>query len=346
MTSPPKPINVVCPNCGLKYQDWWRPSVNLQLDNFDEEYLDQCRSAVCPCCNFKVYFENLIVDKEGNFLVGMAGDVQMSLSSSVQNEVDRLIGDLDYPRLYRSYEWKNDTYKNGFPDLFRLEQEISQAAKQNTLDKTHLMKIAEWGGLPNKKRISCKRPINIELYTNGLPARWLAKEPEKAISILQEQIKGFGPTYYSKILHFAVPMVFGALDSRLVSVFGKGVPSKQRYSLLNLKVTRSGGRGSISTAKTGWPTEFGAWTVILNYIAQTLNHERIRCPHPDEYKLLKLRPNGIWFPADVETALFSYTWQLPPREGPPEIPFSERTLTGDKSVLLKKYGLGHLDDHR
>lgn len=61
MTMPPEDVTVVCPKCGLKYQDWWRPSVNLDLDDFDEEYLDQCSSAVCPRCGTKVYFDSLVV---------------------------------------------------------------------------------------------------------------------------------------------------------------------------------------------------------------------------------------------------------------------------------------------
>ena len=48
MTSPIEDITVECPKCGHLYQDWFRGSVNLDLDDFDEEYLDQCSSATCP----------------------------------------------------------------------------------------------------------------------------------------------------------------------------------------------------------------------------------------------------------------------------------------------------------
>ena len=66
MTSPPAPVQVNCPKCAHTYKDWYRPSVNLDLDSFDEEYLDQCSSAVCPNCKHKVRFENLTV-KNGVF---------------------------------------------------------------------------------------------------------------------------------------------------------------------------------------------------------------------------------------------------------------------------------------
>ena len=41
MTSPIEDITVECPKCWHLYQDWFRGSVNLDLDDFDEEYLDQ-----------------------------------------------------------------------------------------------------------------------------------------------------------------------------------------------------------------------------------------------------------------------------------------------------------------
>ena len=39
------------------------------LDDFDEDYLDECSSATCPDCGYKVEFDNLIVDKDGTFIV-------------------------------------------------------------------------------------------------------------------------------------------------------------------------------------------------------------------------------------------------------------------------------------
>jgi len=64
MTSPVERITIVCPECGCTFDDWWRASVNLLLDDFDEEYLDECRSAACPSCGFSVCFDVLVVDRE------------------------------------------------------------------------------------------------------------------------------------------------------------------------------------------------------------------------------------------------------------------------------------------
>ena len=42
MTSPIEDITVQCPKCGHLYEDWFRASVNLDLDPFDSEYVEQC----------------------------------------------------------------------------------------------------------------------------------------------------------------------------------------------------------------------------------------------------------------------------------------------------------------
>lgn len=61
MTSPCESITVRCPKCGLTYEDWWRPSVNLTLDAFDADYLDEATSATCPKCSTKVSLSALHV---------------------------------------------------------------------------------------------------------------------------------------------------------------------------------------------------------------------------------------------------------------------------------------------
>jgi endogenous inhibitor of DNA gyrase (YacG/DUF329 family) len=75
MTMPPEQVTIKCPKCGGIYQDWIRRSANLSLDDFDDDYLDQCSSAVCPSCKHKVYFENLIVN-DGVFYFGRLTDYE------------------------------------------------------------------------------------------------------------------------------------------------------------------------------------------------------------------------------------------------------------------------------
>ncbi len=65
MTSPPEKIQVQCPECGTKYEDWYRPSINLGLDNFDDEYMKQATTATCPKCKTVVDLGTLIVRRDG-----------------------------------------------------------------------------------------------------------------------------------------------------------------------------------------------------------------------------------------------------------------------------------------
>ncbi len=67
MTSPPRDITVKCHNCGRAYQDWWRPSINLGLDSFDEAYVSEATTSTCPHCGLRVRHDALVVDREGVF---------------------------------------------------------------------------------------------------------------------------------------------------------------------------------------------------------------------------------------------------------------------------------------
>jgi len=96
-----------------------------------------------------------------------------------QEQIDRLLSDLDFPALYRGYAWKNDTWEKGFPDIFSLEQEVTAAARDQTLGLEHVQKIACWGGIPNRDRIDCADRLSIALYfgdSSGVLADARARE--------------------------------------------------------------------------------------------------------------------------------------------------------------------------
>lgn len=67
MTMPPERITVQCQKCGHVFEDFIRGSINLSLDNFDDDYLDRCNYATCPNCKHRMKKGVLIVDKEGVF---------------------------------------------------------------------------------------------------------------------------------------------------------------------------------------------------------------------------------------------------------------------------------------
>ena len=69
MTMPPEEITVTCPKCGETYKDWYRPSMNLMLDDFDDDYIEEMSSVTCPSCETKVRVGSLVVGEDGTFWV-------------------------------------------------------------------------------------------------------------------------------------------------------------------------------------------------------------------------------------------------------------------------------------
>ena len=65
MTMPPEIIHVKCPKCEHVYEDWYRGSINLTMDHFDEEYIEEATTAKCPNCGLKVSLGAVIVREDG-----------------------------------------------------------------------------------------------------------------------------------------------------------------------------------------------------------------------------------------------------------------------------------------
>ncbi len=74
MTSPPEQIVILCPSCGQEFETWWRPSINLQLDDFDKEYLHEASVKACPHCETEVRLATLVVDRDGVWHLGERDD--------------------------------------------------------------------------------------------------------------------------------------------------------------------------------------------------------------------------------------------------------------------------------
>lgn len=211
-------------------------------------------------------------------------------------EVARLLGDLDFPALYR-----RSTQGRDFLRVYRLEREMTAAARTGTLGPDHVRAVACPG-----EEVACADPLPVTLYIGDVPAYWLMHRPEETIRLLAWQIPGPGPTTLSRLLRFAVPQVFGAVDPGLVRVFGRGDPGAQRYRLLDLRVLLAGGRWTIPATQPGWPGAYGVWVETLQAIARLLNREEVCCPHTGPFLRAGLRDRGIWVAADVEMALAGY----------------------------------------
>src|SRR6516162_9121376 len=67
MSSPCELITVFCP-CGALYRDSWRPSMNLSLDDFDDEYIERMSSTTCPNCGLVTRMGTLLAHFENDHL--------------------------------------------------------------------------------------------------------------------------------------------------------------------------------------------------------------------------------------------------------------------------------------
>ena len=67
MTGPVEEIKVECPKCGHLYQTLYRGSMNLELDNFDDEYIREMSTAACPDCGHVADLDVLVVGRDGTW---------------------------------------------------------------------------------------------------------------------------------------------------------------------------------------------------------------------------------------------------------------------------------------
>lgn len=229
-----------------------------------------------------------------------------TLPEETQDKVMDLLSEVSLSQDYQSYDWGNDSWKTGFQDIVHLECTMIDAAKRNCITKEHLLQIARWGGHPSQDKITCRDRIELPLYVDGTYADWVESNPVKGIKVLAPQMSYFGKVYQSKLLRFAMPWEYGAIDKRLCKVFGRGDPESQHTELLSLKVEYNGNRWDLKYQQTEWPSEYGTWVQLLRMIASELNQSGMPCPHPELMYARGLRKKGIWECADVEMALFSF----------------------------------------
>jgi len=58
-------IDIECPHCHCRFSAWHRASINLELDDLDDEYLRANSVKKCPECGKDVHLDTLIVDEDG-----------------------------------------------------------------------------------------------------------------------------------------------------------------------------------------------------------------------------------------------------------------------------------------
>lgn len=228
------------------------------------------------------------------------------LSPSLKESIDSFLDRQDLLFWYQNYSWEADTKSSNFRDIVSLEIELSKAAKQNSITCEQVKKIARWGGHPMLEKIRCNPIINLSMYKGNSLASWVKEDPAEGLRKIRPQVSYVGPTYMTKILRFSVPSEFGALDTRITRVFGRGDPKHSYMHLLDLEAQDQGWKWFIKYPQPAWPDEYSKFIFILRYMVQKVNQKGIRCPHPQMLYDHGLRLPGVWECADVEMALFSF----------------------------------------
>lgn len=227
----------------------------------------------------------------------------IGLSNELIGKLDAFLETNSFVDLYSNYNWKRDRFSNGFPDIFSLENNLLLSKNTTGIALSEVKCVAKWGG--NHRKIigpAIVLPKCALVGDDGVPNPELEIDPLRPLKQFAN-IELIGPTYYSKVLRFALPQEYGAIDTRLVRVFGQGDLAEHQWLTLFTKKSK---RWSIPEAQRGWPSEYSKWINILRYFASKLENN---CPHPQKFIDKGLRKKGVWECADVEMALFSYVSQ-------------------------------------
>jgi len=236
------------------------------------------------------------------------------LSDDLQRDLKAFLGTHDFIKPYKGYSWQADTWPSGFPQILKLELVLTRGAKTASLGKEEILSVPQSGRLRNTARIRCPAILALPLYEHNGTSKAIEEDVLTPLDVLETETKGLGPTYLTKILRFALPGQFGAIDTRIVRVVGMGDPASKQKDWLSLSVRNDGYGWYISGTQAFWPEDYQKWINILRFLAQSLNNQGRSCPHPEGFLTAGLRTQGIWACADIEMALFSYASGVLPQK--------------------------------
>jgi hypothetical protein len=229
------------------------------------------------------------------------------LPNGLISRLEAYAAEHDFAELYRGYEWQRDNWRTGFPDILELEKQLTRNAKSNLVTRENVLAVAEWAKHRNPAGIQCPDVIRLPLKSTPSSAGSSVRtDAARLVTELRRATKGLGPTTLSKVLRFAIPREFGAIDTRIVRIVGQGDEGSKREHWLSLCVRNYGYGWYIALPQSAWPEEYSNWIGILRFIASILNDSGVACPHPEGFVTSGLRTRGIWGCADVETAFFSW----------------------------------------
>ena len=221
------------------------------------------------------------------------------LPELLELQLIQFVANQDWMALFKAYQWHNDSWANGFPDVLRLETQLRVSVQKGEITRQDIRDVACWANFSSYSNIRSPKFIPLTEESSLLPA----------IISLEKKVKGLGSTYLSKVVRFSFPHRAGALDSSLVRVFGIGDPAVNQYQWLTLRARKSGPGWSVYRDRM-WHGEYEKWLRILAKMATLLNEQAIVCPHPQAFIESGLRTEGLWICADVEMALYAYVTEV------------------------------------
>ncbi|OQC19509.1 MAG: hypothetical protein BWX69_02617 [Planctomycetes bacterium ADurb.Bin069] len=237
------------------------------------------------------------------FRAGAPMPFKSELPSDLRERVEEFSQTNNLLDLYMRYSWNGDTWKAGFPKIRELELRLSNSDRSYGITLKDVKAVVEWSmDCPGK--VTCHSdivmPANVLQNKEGRAEPKLEDDPTCPMLKFDGSLRGAGPTYRTKVLRFALPREYGAIDTCCVRAFGR-----EGRGWLDLKNVQGGHGPRIYTNKTCWPSQYGVWINILRHLAGTLP---AKCKHPQQFLNAGIRRSGVWECADVEMALFWFAY--------------------------------------
>ena len=205
---------------------------------------------------------------------------------------DGLPGLKDFPVLFAQYEWDSlhaafgwppDCLDTGFPWIVALEGQFRAAMEQNEFPPVSLVtEMILWGGNQNNVLGKFSKHVRAKAYESYISEVIDSlDEPPLALDAAMA-IKGFGPTYGSKLLRFCRPRDYGAFDSRI-------------------RRAMKGELGAPSDYPTTMHKQYSGFLGILHEYQRGLQTTKVLRPSYGSRAA-----SAAWTAAEVEMALFAW----------------------------------------
>jgi hypothetical protein len=80
------------------------------------------------------------------------------VTDNLRNKLMRFANAHDFPHLYRTYDWYEDTWRSGFLRMLGLEASLSSTARSNRVYREQLEAVARWGRKRGKP-VECRDEV-------------------------------------------------------------------------------------------------------------------------------------------------------------------------------------------